>query len=203
MISLSPGEMLEKYNRLPYPVREYLAGTKLGESIERIGRANGLHIDSVGGLAKIATYMLMGVIDPSELMGEMRALGIEDAKVTQIVRELNEQVFKPLHQKMREGAQQQARVPAPPQIAVPAPLGRTEPSVPSAPPPPTPQIPVVSVPEPEIKPDGPAATDALPVYEPLPRRETRRPYIAPDISGLPTPPPPKSYARDPYREPIE
>lgn len=200
---VSPEDLTGAFAKLPLVVREYIAGPDLGAAVSRIGTNQGLHVDTVGKLAESVMHMLLGFISPTELVSEVQGLGIERERAMNITKELNEQIFKPLHQKMREsGAGEPARVPAPPQTPVPAPLGRSEP-VASIPPPPAP---IQAAPVPPPAPAAavePAIVDPLPAYQPLPRRETPRPYIAPDIGGLPTPPPPKSYARDPYREPVE
>src|ERR1700735_1650376 len=87
------------YNKLPLIIREYLAGEELGNATEAIGTKYGLHVDTIGGLNREERNMLLGLINPSQFVGELKSIGIPDAVIPQIVQDMNESVFIPLHKK--------------------------------------------------------------------------------------------------------
>lgn len=178
----SSEQTLHAYNSLPQPVRAYLASTELYDSMAIISTKYGLHVDVVGMLSKSVTQMLLGFIDPSQLMQEMRRIGIDGSKSIEIAKELNQLVFKPLHQKMREGKEAVKQGPSAPLVDVPAPLGYSNNG--------------------SVVPTVQSDTSPLPAYSAPVQPSEPKQFNAP-TPQIVQKPIPRNYGSDPYREPIE
>ena len=99
---ITPEQLRAAYSKLPVVIREYLSGEELSTVTEAIGTKYGLHVDTVGAVNREASNMLLGLINPTQFVGELKSAGIPDATIAPLVQELNEKVFMPLHKKMQE-----------------------------------------------------------------------------------------------------
>jgi hypothetical protein len=119
---ITPEQFSTAYGKLPFPIREYLAGDELGEVTEAVGKEFGLHIDTVGALDREVTNMLLGLINPEQFVGELRSVGIPQENISALVKELNAKVFMPLREKMQNAPPEPA-----PQPEVSAPIEEVAP----------------------------------------------------------------------------
>jgi hypothetical protein len=187
-------------NRAPQAVQDIVSDERTTSTIADIGMQRQLHIDQIGMLAELNTQMLLGLLNPSQFLGELLAMGIAEPDARQIMSEINEKVFKPLQGQMRKSppvppAPAPARMPPPPGNAPAPPSPVTPPPPPPRPaaPPPPPRPPVqarppISLPPrppvPPPRPPEPARSESRPA--PPPREEPRE--RAPVRAAAPLPP---------------
>jgi hypothetical protein len=104
----------------PY-IRDYIRSGNMALVVAEIGQKNKLHIDTIGTLAALTRNMLVGLMSPVEVLGELSALGMPEEISKKILAELNEQIFKPIreqaHIAIPDAAVPQQR-PLPPQIQI-------------------------------------------------------------------------------------
>jgi hypothetical protein len=149
---ITPEQFSTAYGKLPFPIREYLAGDELGEVTEAVGKEFGLHIDTVGALDREVTNMLLGLINPEQFVGELRSVGIPQENISALVKELNAKVFMPLREKMQNAPPEPA-----PQPEVSAPIEEVAPMM---------QAPIITPAPVYVAP--PAYTAPLPAATPTP-----------------------------------
>ena len=210
---ISPEQFKEAYKKLPFLLREYIAQDDLSEIAESIGKKYGLHVDTIGALYRETTNMLLGLINPSQFVGELKSVGIPETSIGPIVEELNRAVFIPLREKMKNPPQESddsnenesapvgaptASVVATPTTVTPsAPLTPPMPIAPIQPPAPTPiQF--------QTQPVTPASAPILPgSYEPVPYISKPTPAQAPTPAPAApaTPPPAPAYTAAPPAPP--
>lgn len=115
MKDLTPEESGRWMAAAPPLVQETVTSSATQEVIEQIGKQQTLHVDVVGLLMKLTSYMLLGYAGPEQFLQEMRAIGIPDQQARQIIDDINKKIFVPLRQKMQGGAVEKPQVaPAPP-----------------------------------------------------------------------------------------
>lgn len=182
---------LRELQKLPAVVRDTITNGDTWNNIANIGLRFQLHIDAIGSLADTVKRMLFGRISPSQLMNEMRAMGIEDTKINDIARALNEQIFKPLHQKMRVGMDDAYRISPTVLTEVPAPLGRPSRLASEA----------LLTPQQALQVSA-NAQSVPPVFQP-PSHSITPSVEAPQAFERTPQSISRTYSNDPYREPIE
>lgn len=101
-MEISPDAYAEAYDALPEVIRTYLAEGKIGEIVTDIGAKYSFHVDVVGKLARNASYMLMGLVSPAELLGELVLEGIDSGVAKSVLAELNTRIFIPLREEMHK-----------------------------------------------------------------------------------------------------
>jgi hypothetical protein len=94
------------YGKLPQVLREYLADDDLTTITEQIGKEHQLHVDTIGALYRETTNMLLGIINPTQFVGELKSVGVPEESIGAIVQELNEKVFMPLREKIKNQTQE-------------------------------------------------------------------------------------------------
>lgn len=165
MSNLSDQQIESAYKSAPGPVRALLDSDALPQIISAMGAEFRLHIDVIGKVAENIRNLLIGLISPTQFLGELLAGGMAEPQARQIMGEVNEKIFKPLQEEMRRNAPSEEALPAtsppPPRYAPPAP--------PAPPPQPTPVV-------------QPAAPPPL-----------RAPSAPPPVAATP-PPPPREWA---------
>lgn len=219
MITVPQPQLLDAYNRLPRPVREYLVSPQFANDMQAIGTTYHLHVDTIGQLSLATGYLLSGLVKPAEVLGELTALGVVGATANGVMDDLNKKIFQPLHDKVRgapddpteqrESASVSATpasapkpgTPTPPTasasqavpIQKPAPiLPGSDVSVPLVAPPPR-----APMPPPQPRPAAPTAPS--PAFQaPRPAPQPSQPPAKPANSALHDVL--KSYGVDPYRE---
>jgi hypothetical protein len=94
------------YSKLPFVLRQYIADDDLTNITEQVGKEHQLHVDTVGALYRETTNMLLGLINPTQFVGELKSVGVPEESIGAIVQELNEKVFIPLREKMKNQTQE-------------------------------------------------------------------------------------------------
>ena len=100
-MQINPDQFNAAYGKLPFPIREFIAGEDLGNIAQEVGKEHGLHVDTVGALERETLNMLLGLINPEQFVGELKSVGIPQESIGAIVEELNAKIFIPLREKMR------------------------------------------------------------------------------------------------------
>ena len=175
MRQISEEEFDHAFNRAPQVIQETINNGEWVPVITEIGHTYDLHIDQIGSIANLNTKMLLGLVSPTQFLGELLADGVPEADARKIMGEINEKIFKPLQAEMRKGAA--PAVPGHVSRPVPPPAPR------SAPPPPAQPRPVPPVPQ--ARPMGAQPSITLP---PRPT-DVPRPVAAPMPQPVPPPPP--------------
>lgn len=150
MISLTNEQIIAAIDSAPILVQEALRGGETAKIIAGIGVAHHLHIDQIGSLAQINRNLLIGLVAPAEMYGELIEIGVSADEARQIMAEINEKIFVPLRERVRNDSPEataptpkpQAAAVAPPQPSTaPVPfISPTPERVPTAPLTPTPSM---------------------------------------------------------------
>ena len=160
----------------PPIVQETVTSPFTEQTIERIAKRHGLHIDQAGLLVKLVSYTLIGYVGPEEFLRELRAGGIDDAEARQITHDVNKEIFVPLRARMegKAAGEQTERGPAANHTAsVPTPTQTAE-SVPPRPVPATEELLLEDHEEPspsmaeKLPMPAPASVAPAPVPAPIP-----------------------------------
>jgi hypothetical protein len=106
-MNISSEQFTAAYDKLPVIIREYLAGNELGTIVTSVGNNYGLHVDTIGGLDREVSNMLLGFENPQQFVGELKSIGIPEQMIPLIIKEMNEKVFIPLHTKMMQPASEE------------------------------------------------------------------------------------------------
>ncbi len=132
MKEYSDQELVAVIGKAPQIIQDQIGDSEMLHVVVAIATAHGLHVDAIGVLARLNTYLLLGLISPQEFVQELIRMQISEADAKQILEEINQKIFAPMHDKMRAGEQG-----APPSLATPIePVTVPIPARPIAPPPP-------------------------------------------------------------------
>lgn len=97
-------EIEEAIKKAPKFIQDEISsGEDTAVIIAEIGRKFGLHIDIIGTIAELNRNMLLGFVNPQEVMDELILAKIPDKDARQIMTEINQKIFVPLHEQMRSG----------------------------------------------------------------------------------------------------
>lgn len=96
-------QVIAAIDSAPELVRETLSSADTAKTIAAIGSAHRLHLDQIGSLAQINRNLLIGLVDPSEMYGELVGIGVAPEEAKLIMSEINERIFVPLRETMRSG----------------------------------------------------------------------------------------------------
>lgn len=98
------------FDRVPRPIRAFIANSELPPIITELSAKYGLHVDSSGILADIVTKTLLGFIRPDVLPGTLSAqLHLAEQATNALLADINERVFMPLQKRVREAAEEEER----------------------------------------------------------------------------------------------
>lgn len=100
MKDLFPLEAGRWLDAAPEIVQETVTSLATQQVIEQLGKQFTLHIDVLGLLVKLTSYMLIGYAGPEESLRELRAAGIADQQAQQIIDEIRKRIFIPLRERM-------------------------------------------------------------------------------------------------------
>ncbi len=129
MKDLSPLEAGRWFNAAPKIVQDAVTSPETQRVIEQLGKQYSLHIDVIGLLAKMTSYMLLGYTEPGEFLQELRTANVPDQQAQAIIAEINQKIFVPLRDQMRKNETGSTQQPVQPP-AMPA-SQRTDVKVPS------------------------------------------------------------------------
>lgn len=93
----------------PKVVQDTITSPVTQQELEQLGKQYALHIDVVGLLIKITSYMLLGYANPEESLQALRAAGISEQQARTLIDEINKRIFVPLRERMKSGAVQPAK----------------------------------------------------------------------------------------------
>lgn len=198
MITFSQDQLLDAFGKLPEPVRAYLLSNQYNTDIEAIGSQFKLRVDTIGALSQATSYMLCGLVTPTEILGELVARDTDAQTAKAVISELNTKIFKPLQDRIKNAPAADAEaseVEPAPQAAAPAPTPAPAPRAPqpvipppavTMAPPPAPVQPAVPPPAPRSVPP-PAPRPAMPTQ---PAAAPRPTYQPPAPAPRPSPEPP-------------
>jgi hypothetical protein len=201
----------EAYKGLTDEQKEFVGSEKITETLQSIGKKNGLLIDAIGRLGDTVFLALLGLIKSAEVGNAVRkAVSVGDAQYESIIRDLNEQIFIPYRGEM---------------LSSPTETKKEESSEPSR----DAILSEIENPAPTVHPISAAdqsdkmitrdfiasklsETVSLPAQKTAMALPGATPFTAPSTGGAQTgpaasiaqtaPAKTKSYAADPYREPI-
>ncbi|HEX5774474.1 MAG TPA: hypothetical protein VFY28_00715 [Candidatus Paceibacterota bacterium] len=205
-------EIIRAIDSAPPAVRSAVSSAKTARTIADIGSQYKLHIDVIGTLAQLNRNMLVGLMSPAEVLGELVYKDVPAEAAKGILTELNKRIFVPIQQQIRSGEE---TTPAPARMefpTAPAPLTPRDVRQETVPAPPAPAVPNVpalpehdSIPEemPVVQAAAPAPTPHIERSAPRP---VRQPLVPPPSipetivprAPQPVPPPtsPPSYIRE-------
>lgn len=205
-------EVIRAIDAAPLAVRDTISSGQTARTIADIGSQYKLHIDVIGTLAQLNRNMLIGLMSPAEVVGELVYSDVSAEAAKSILGDLNRRIFIPLQEQMRKGD-----IPEPAEKLVVSPIAPLPPPAPSPPtrfqppvitalpehtPSPTefPVIPLAPAPAPErIEREAPPLAPPAPITRPLVSPPS---YITDAVTALERPasvPPP---AVLPGQEPI-
>ncbi len=185
-MDISNEQLLEAYDRVPRPIRAFIANSELPPIITELGTKHGLHVDTVGILGDLITKTLLGFVRPEVLPGMLTMqLHISEQTTSSLLSDINERVFVPLQKRVRDAAEEEQqeqelekelRESAPPE---PVPTAPTKPE--PIPPPAIEYAPATPVVEPTL-PGSPVKTpmpSVAPTSSPVAQPETIPPAMTP------------------------
>ena len=101
-MDISHERYVSTFNSLPPVIRSYIVDGSVAPIIEDIGKKYSFHVDVIGKLEQESTYMLMGLISPAEILGEMVLSNISSDVAKSVLQDLNSRIFTPLQKRIRE-----------------------------------------------------------------------------------------------------
>jgi hypothetical protein len=91
----------EQMAALPQEIKTILANFDWASRSNELGQKHGIHVDQLGQLQTEILMVLIGIIPPDEFENELKTvLGLPAEKVTAIVNDANEMIFKPVRQSL-------------------------------------------------------------------------------------------------------
>lgn len=183
-MEISHDQYVETFNKLPAPIRSYLIDDELGNIVQTLAQKYTLHVDVTGMLARSTSYMLMGLMSPTQLQTELVQAGVSSETATSLLTELNEKIFVPVRGQVQASQEQNGEV-----IIDSAPaeaLTKVSPSAPSIPP---------AVVRPETKPVA-LNTPPIPVTSVVPAPATPAPTQSQASTPVPVHLPMRTMAAD-------
>ncbi len=119
-------QIIAAIDAAPVPVQETLRSSDTNKALADIGAAHNLHIDQIGDLAEINRNLLVGLVAPAEMYGELVEIGVSADEARQIMSEINTKIFVPLREKMRSSTEDSPTT-APAPLPKPAPVSQAQP----------------------------------------------------------------------------
>lgn len=96
-------EQKNAYKKLPESVQEELAEINVGQLAIDLGQKHSLHIDQVGNLIDITMCTIIGLLPSDQFNQNLKeSLSLDEQKISPLIKEIDEQVFKRLRQKLAE-----------------------------------------------------------------------------------------------------
>lgn len=97
-------QIIAAIDNAPEPVRSVIRDIETSRTIGSIGKTYGIHIDTIGKVAELNRNLLIGLMSPAEVLGELIMAGVDTDTAKNILKELNERIFMPVQAKMRLGS---------------------------------------------------------------------------------------------------
>lgn len=133
--------LVKAYDAAPAPIQNFIDDERLADFMINLQMTKKMQVDVAGEVSNRILLTLLGVLSPNELPAELKAAGVPEEQVDEVLKAANDSIFLPLREEMRNAPQ----TPAPQQA------------------PSSPQAPLVSVPTPIAIPQAPAPQPVQPV----------------------------------------
>lgn len=89
------------FSKLPKEIRDVISSYNSVEKIWKIGEKHKLHIDQTGNLNGMSLDVMMGIIPSGKFTEELaKEIGISKIDASSIVRDIDEEIFKPIKELM-------------------------------------------------------------------------------------------------------
>lgn len=96
-------EVRTRFSLLPEDVQKMLISSEYQMKLYEIAKKEKLTYEQLGTLELETTMVLLGMTEPEEFSGEIKtALGIADATIDDMIKEINQQVFAPIRESMKK-----------------------------------------------------------------------------------------------------
>lgn len=175
--------LVKAYDAAPPQIQAFIDDERLTDFMITLQMQKKMQVDVAGEVSNRILLTLLGVLSPNELPAELKAAGVPEEQVDEVLKAANDSIFLPLREEMRNAPQ----APAQPQVPVQAPS--------------SPQAPLVSVPTPIAMSQAPAPQPVVPAYIP-PAPQPVAPIYTPPAQPvaapepyIPATPPPAPVAR--------
>ncbi len=160
--------LVKAYDAAPPQIQAFIDDERLADFMINLQMTKKMQVDVAGEVSNRILLTLLGVLSPNELPAELKAAGVPDEQIDEVLKAANDAIFLPLREEMRTAPQ----TPAPQQIPAQAPS--------------SPATPLVSVPTPIAMPQAPAPQPAAPIYTPPAQPPMApEPYIPPAPVAMP------------------
>ncbi len=95
-----------QYQKLPQALKEAIVSVEVADKMFELGKKYGLTIEKTGFLAEETGYVMLGLLKPSEFVGEIaKRLEIDGDKAKKIAAEVNHQIFFPIREMLKSAHQ--------------------------------------------------------------------------------------------------
>jgi aspartate carbamoyltransferase regulatory subunit len=98
MNELEQKEILDLLESLPKPIKEAIENSSWDMKLSVIAKKHGLLLDQITQLENLILMIMLGVIDPKKIKGEMLELNIDSQKADQMIVEIENEIFQKLKQ---------------------------------------------------------------------------------------------------------
>jgi len=90
-------ELKKKYDALPDDIREAMSSVDIAQSVENIGKSHSLHVDQIGQLMDEVSFIMLGLMHPSDFISNIqKSLEIDNQVAQEITKDINEKIFRPI-----------------------------------------------------------------------------------------------------------
>jgi hypothetical protein len=94
MNELEQKEILDLLESLPKPIKEAIEDSGWDMKLSVIAKKHGLLLDQITQLENLILMIMLGVIDPKKIKGEMLELNIDSQKADQMIVEIENEIFQ-------------------------------------------------------------------------------------------------------------
>jgi hypothetical protein len=165
--------LVKAYDAAPPQIQDFIDDERLADFMINLQMTKKMQVDVAGEVSNRILLTLLGVLSPNELPVELKAAGVPDEQVDEVLKAANNAIFLPLREEMRNAPQ----TPTQPQVPTQAPS--------------SPTTPLVAVPTPIAMPQAPAPQPVQPVvpaYVP-PMPQPPAPTYTPPVQPVAPPEP--------------
>ncbi len=103
MPNITPEQLRERYQKLPFDVQEAYFSVKTGEILQKIGKENMLSTEKIGIIADETGLLMLGLTHPNEFIPNLtKRIGIDRELAKKIAYKINEEVFVKIRESLRK-----------------------------------------------------------------------------------------------------
>ena len=90
-------KLAERYSAIPLDVRDAMLSVDVGQKLQGIGELHRFHLDQLDVLADEVSAVMLGLTHPNDFKDKIRsALSLSSEEADGLVREVDEEIFKPI-----------------------------------------------------------------------------------------------------------